>query len=349
MGPKMVLAARARPQLRGRTPTITIQKKKKEMTGQNDEFNAKRLSYGRKPRNNFKNLARFVHQNVSKAVYGYHGVSRFGGASGFTFLSQVQTALGTPVTCPIHLYDMTSVKNVVNNVTTLPQTGYYLQYTNETTSASGVWQPFIVNKQLDTEYSGNTATLVQNYPNANSTLRWGQAKMIFYAPTTIPSKINVSIIQFIDQDLSPANETLIASTLNTKATAWYQAYLKSKMFSPIETRQAGGIKGIKVLHSETFIMNPKESTEATSTHYKQLDIFKWFNRKCNYAWNQSLQTSDQSPVPAVNQGQNSTTVHPRARVWLLIQAQAGLATATIPTLHPSYDLVLRTQHEQSSS
>jgi len=122
--------------------------------------------------------------------------------------------------------------------------------------------------------------------------------------------------------------------------------MKKKMYNPIETTQALGFKGIKILNSETFIMNPKESTEATSTHYKQIDIFKWMNRKCTYNWNQDIGTGTSTDVPGFNLGETSTTVHPKARIFLMISGQSGLSAADTSTLHPSYDLVIRTCHEQ---
>jgi len=341
-----------RGRIRTAAPVTRRRPRGRQTEGQNSEFVAKKLSYGRKPKDSFANLSKFVKSNISRTTFGLHAVSRFGGARGAIGLSQIQTAPGQQVIAPLHMYDLTSAMNTTNiagvqSIVT-PNTSWYLRFNNETNTAVGT---LVMNTfRLTVEGSPNAPLQSNSYPGPSSVMRWAQAKMIFYAPTTIPSKITVQIVQFIDQDLCPDNRQGITSTvLNTRASAWYAAFMKKQMYSPIETTQSLGFKGIKVLHSEVFIMNPKETTEATSTHYKQLDIFKWMNRKCNYQWSQDQGTSTSDSVAAVNAGENETTVHPRAKVFLLITGQSGLGTADSGTVHPSYDLVIRTQHEQLSS
>jgi len=324
--------------------TLTRRKKPRETQGQNSEYVAKTLKYGRKPRNTFNNLSKFVKSNISRTVFSIHAASRFGGVRGAIGLSQIQTAAGSPVVAPLHLYDLTGAVNTVSGTITIPQTSSYLSFSNETATAIG---SLISNTfQLTVESAPNANALVQNYPGPSSVMKWAQARMMFYAPTTVPSKISVSFIQFIDEELCPNSNVAATKVLTARATAWYQAFMKKQMYNPIETTQALGFKGIKILHKETFIMNPKETTEATSTHYKQLDIFKWMNRRCNYLWNQDVGTSTSNDDPGQNLGEVATTVHPRARVYLMISGQSGLNTGDSGTVHPSYDLVLRTCHEQ---
>jgi len=331
------------PKMRSGSQTKT-KRKPKETSGQNSEYVAKKISYGRKPKNDFANLSRFVRGNISRTVFGIHQVSRFGGLSGAVGLAQIQATPGVQVVTPVHMYDITGCVNTRAGVINTPYTSWYLTFANETSTALASLVSNVY--RFAVESSPNATSIVQNYPGPSSIMRWAQAKLMFYAPTTVPSKISVQIVQFIDEELCPDPRVGTTKVLSARASAWYQAYTKKQMYSPIETSQSLGFKGIKVLHSETFIMNPKESTEATSTHYKQLDIFKWMNRKCNYLWDQDIGTGVQSPTPGQNAGVNDTTVHPRARVFLLISAQAGLSTALTSTLHPSYDIVLRTQHEQ---
>jgi len=343
-----IQATRGSARTRTAAPVVRRRPRGRQTEGQNSEFVAKKISYGRKPKNNFANLSKFVKSNISRSQFGLHAVSRFGGLSGAILLSQLQTAPGQQVFAPLHMYDVTGVVNTTNiagvQSIVVPHTSWYLKFSNETNTA--VASLVSLGQRLAQEAGGAAPLQSSNYPGSSSVMRWIQAKMLFYAPTTVPSKITVQLVQFIDQDLCPDNRTNTTITLNARASAWYASFMKKQMYSPIETNQALGFKGIKVLHSEVFIMNPKESTEATSTHYKQLDIFKWMNRKCNYSWSQDQSTSTQNDDPAINAGENETTVHPRAKVFLLITGQAGLATADTATLHPSYDLVLKTQHEQ---
>jgi len=332
----------------GRSMTVTVQKKKpKRIEGQGAEYTTKKVSYGQRPKNTLKNLTKFVKGNVSRTIFGIHTVSRFGGLQGANILSQVQTAPGAVLAAPLHVYDMTACINTRNGAIITPNNYWVLNFSNETTTATASWVNYgFAGLNMVLEESPNASSIVQNYPGPSSVLRWGQARMVFYAPTALPVKINVSIVQFLDEDLVPDNRTSATTVLNTRSTAWFQGYMKKKMFSPIETEQAGGFKGIKTLHSETFILNPKETTENEATRYKQLDIFKWFNRDCDYLWDQTVQTSDASSVPGLQNGGSQNTVHPKKRIFLMINGQAGLSTVNTATVHPSYDLVIRTQHEQ---
>jgi len=321
-------------------------KKPKTVRGQEAEFVSKRLTYGRKPKNNFQNLSRFVRGNISRTVFGMHEVSPFGGAAGKLTLGHVQASPGTVLQVPMHMYDLTSVVNASGGVVSSPNTGWYLTFSSELPTATGSFSELGSAKDFVVEASPNQTTIVQNYPGPSSIMRWAQARMIFYAPLSVPSKIKVQMVQFIDEELCPDSTLPATHSLTLRASAWYQSYFKAQMYSPIETTQSLGFKGIKVLHSEVFIMNPKSSDEQTSTHYKQLDIFKWMNRKCNYAWNNDNGTNLQNDTPAINTGENATTVHPRARIFLMITGQSGRTTDGSNTVTPSYDIVLRTQHEQ---
>jgi len=337
------------PKMRSGSQTKT-KRKPKETSGQNSEYVAKKVSYGRKPKNDFANLSRFVRGNISRTVFGIHQVSRFGGLSGAVGLAQIQATPGVQVVTPVHMYDLTGCVNTRNGAINTPYTSWYLAFSNETSTATASLVSNVY--RFAVESAPNATSIVQNYPGPSSIMRWAQAKMMFYAPTTVPSKISVQIVQFIDQDLEPDTRTNTPQVMTTRGTAWYQAYLKKLMFSPIETTQAGGFKGIKVLHSETFIINPKESTEPTSTHYKQLELFKWFNRKCSYDWDQTVQTSDLTATPAAELDQNQNTVHPKARIFLIIKGQSGYVANSLAndsTKQPSYDIVLRTAHEQLNS
>jgi len=343
--------------------TITTQQKKpritarnsrkpnKDLTGQQAEFVSKRVVLGRRPKNNFKQLSKFVRNNISQTVYGGHFTNKFGGVSGNLILPHQQTTTGTTLLAPLNVFDLTSVMNPnAANVVQTPNTSKILNFSDETAGGLASWNDS--GKNLTLEGSPNATTLVQNYPGPGSVLKWAQMKLLFYAPTALPCKISVRIVQFTDLDLCPDTTTAVKQTLNARASSWFQAFMKRSMYSPIETNEAGGFKGIKVLHSQTFILNPKATTDGTLTLYKQLDIFKWFNRKCTYDWNQIAGTSPISNVPAVEAGQNSTTVHPKARIFLMIQAQSGYklgAGSFDSTIHPSYDMVLRTAHEQMSA
>jgi len=342
----------AKPKYTGRVISYGKKNTSKRTTGvkgQDTDYASTNVVIGRRPKNDFRQLSKFIRSNISQSVYSMHVASRFGGLNGQIYLDNNQSALGAELFTPLHMYDVTGVVNHRNGAIINPVTFWRVSFTNETTTAAG---RFTAGGGLSLESAPNSNGKEPNYPGNSSVLKWVQAKLMFYAPTALPSKITVQMVQFIDQDLEPDTRTNTPQVMTTRGTAWYQAYLKKLMFSPIETTQAGGFKGIKVLHSETFIINPKESTEPTSTHYKQLELFKWFNRKCSYDWDQTVQTSDLTTTPAAELDQNQNTVHPKARIFLIIKGQSGYVANSLAndsTKQPSYDIVLRTAHEQLNS
>lgn len=345
MGPRPA-AARPRPRVRAVAAPPPPPRRRRRQTGQTSEFEAERVTLGRRPKNTFRQLSKFVRSNISQSVFAFENVSRFGGANGAVGMINAQTALGTTLYTPLHAYDLTSVLNGRAGAIITPITGQWLTFSDETAAGVANWRPLGFNFRL--EQSPASSTIQGNYPGNTSVLKWAQAKMMFYAPLNVPSKITVSFVQFTDRELCPDTRTAVNTVLTTRASAWYQNYMKRSMFSPICVNEPGGFKGIKTLHTETFILNPKETTEAT-THYKQLDIFKWFNRKCTYDWDQTQGASPEDAVPSVEQGLNQNTVHEKARIFLLINCQSGYKSTGIAldnTMQPSYDLILRTAHEQ---
>jgi hypothetical protein len=281
-------------------------------------------------------------QNVNSVVYNYQDITRFGGVSGAKFL--VNTS-ATPTTgamaCPLHLYEITTAPQTI---ATSPAIRWVPTLSDPTSAANISWAVDSTLSVVNAD-TGTGVAASGSYPFGNDTLDWVRAKMIFYCPSTIPTKVKVSLIQLKDTRLLPAT-----GTVDPINTAFWQAELKQCMYSPLESGNIKFAKYFKVLMSEVFIMHPKETQETVAATMRELNIFKRLNRRCTYDWVDSGKMSMSVGDTQINTGSTlQTQVHPRARIFLMICAQANNAVSPTATVHPSYDIKLDMKHSQLSS
>lgn len=325
-------------------------KRRNEMSTSNEEFSQISLKYGRKPGYGMAQVNKLVKANVSTSIFGLRSYSRFGGTSGSFPLWNCQAAAGTALNIPMYMFDLTSVPNDVGGTIMAPKTALRMYLADETPTCSHV--AFVTNANtidnLNIENVQYSSSLVDNYPGNASLLRWVQAKLMFYAPTTLPTKISIQIVRFKDQRLVPRHN-VDTNLTDPFAIQWYQSFLKKYMISPLEVSNPQNDRYLNILHSHTFILNPKDTTEATNTNFREVDIFEWMNRKCTYQWEDKDLVNVTTTDKQTNIAQNATSVHPLARTYLIIRGQAGYVANNAgfnSTVHPSFDLVLRTAHQQ---
>lgn len=277
-------------------------------------------------------------------MYYYRNYSAFAGTQGAVFLDNTSTTTTTgTLSVPVHLYDLTACPNVINNVKVDPAIGWFPKFSNPTDTGTLSWT---TGATMQVENITGANSIVDNYPGANDTLDWVSARMLFYAPTQRASRIQVDVVQIKDTRLVPDATTGVSQF----ATAFWQAMAKRYAYNPLEQGDSRYQKYLKVLDSKTFIMESKESTEAVNTHMKELNLFYRLNRRCTYNWEDQDKMAMLSQEGQYNNDTNmKTQVHPRARIFLMIRAQAGNSTAQTTTLHPTYDIVIRTKHSQMSS
>jgi len=304
-----------------------------------------RQSYvkGRKPRQNLRSAWKLLNQNIANTVYRMGQYSAFAGTSGLLQLKNISpTATTGPFETPMHLWEVTACPNIVNGVVTTPQIGWFPTLSTPLDSATLSWQQAF---GFTVENSDNATNIIDNYPNANDTLEWVQAKMIFYAPTTRPSRFQVDLVQFKDTRLVPDANTGVTQF----ATAFYQAMSKRFAFSPLETGDTKYQKYLKVLDSKTFIIEPKETTDTVNTNMKEVNLFYRLNRRCTYDWADQDRMDMLVNAGQINTGQTiSTQVHPRARIFLIVRGQAANGPTFSTTTMPSYDILLRSKHSHLS-
>lgn len=325
----------------GTTTTTTRRTKETDVT--QAEYSKRSTALGYKPKQTLKQAWKLLNNNIASTLYGVSAYNQFAGATGTTQLQNISASSTTgTLNAPCHLWEITSAPNVINGTVTNPNVMWTLQFTNPTNTGTVNW---IANNPLAVYNADNISTSFNTYPMGNDTLDWVKFKSLFYCPTSIPTRVQIDIIQLKDTRLNP-------DTTNTSAfaTAFWQSMIKRFAYSPMESGNTKYSKYLTVLHSQSFIMHPKETTENVSTTYKEVQIFKRMNRRCTYDW----QDQDSMTLLGQETQQNSpallsTQVHPRARVYIMVRAQANNATAFDASKMPSYDFTLNMKHSQFSS
>lgn len=341
---KRRMPVKPRYQKRKRIPTDLEYRRKRHQTPVvKEEYQKERVQLGRKVKKNLKGAWKHIKNNLNESRQSIRSYVEFGSSNGFNFLQNVAASAADPWTPPMILYDLTSCRNVVGGVVTDYNPCWKPEFSNYGAAGNLTWvQPATSGNWLpeDTPAASTTAA---SYPQDKSVLDWVSAKLLFYSPFNIPTRISVQIVQFTDRRFCPGESTGAADPL---VNAFYQGLIKKYSYSPLEEGNSNLKKWMKVLYSKDFIMEPKDTDEQVPAQYKQLDIFNRMNRVCKYDWNQNDAMNVMSVDTQVNNSRNLNVVEPKARIYLMIRAQSKLNSVISNAVHPSFDIVLRTKHTQ---
>lgn len=329
---------------KARSVTSVSTKRKRETYVPQGEYTRNSLAIGKRPRKTLKAAWKLLEQNKTSNVYSVRAYSQFGGVNGSYWLANTSPSTTTgPWNTPLHLWELTSAPNNISSTLVYPNVRWVPQFSTPTDTGALTWSTA---DALGIENADTQPNMLHTLPLGNDTLDWVQAKLLLYCPTTLPARFQIDVVQFNDTRLVPDNTTGVS----TFAAAFWQSMLKRFAFSPLEPGNNKYQKYLKVLHSQTFILNPKETTEAVNTIFREVNVFMRFNRKCTYDWeDQDRMNMLQQEGPTNLDANIKTQVHPRARIFLMIRAQSRNGTGPSSTIHPSYDIVLRMRHSQLSS
>lgn len=335
--------SRAATRRRRRGRVTTRRGKGKETKEGWGEYTKRDTALGRKPRPTLRAAWKLLNQNKSSTVFAHRSYSQFGGNQGAIALANISATSTTGLLeVPCHLWEVTSAVNPVNGVITAPNVAWVPNFSNPTDTATLTW---VNGRPLSVENADNATNQSIIYPNGSDTLEWIQAKMLFYAPTTLPCRYAIDVVQIKDTRLVPDN-----ANVTQFACAFWQNVIKRFTFSPLEPGSVKYQKYFRILHSQSFILNPKESTEAVNTIFREVNIFLRLNRRATYDWEDQDRINMVVQDGPVNLDANQKTqVYPRARIYVMIRAMARNGSAFSTTIHPSYDMVLRMKHSQLSA
>lgn len=264
---------------------------------------------------------------------------------------------------PLYLIDLTSSNNVSSGAPT--NISPVLRMTRSGTSNSYTWVPVsgvrgdgtTADTVWQFERTSPTGT-VGIYPNENSILKWADVRMDLFGCKSQPTKFVVELCQ-LDEDVCPESHLQTPGTMtDLNAVRFWDQQIRSFIYNPnfSQPQFGGDVRKKKVIDSRVIEISPTSTTESDQDpHIKTLQLFYRLNRRCKYNWKDSLLGNEVVANSLMNtsamfglNGDNQLSVHPRARLFIMIRAVKFVKNALISESStvdtPSFNLQLRTKH-----
>lgn len=210
---------------------------------------------------------------------------------------------------------------------------------------------------INSQESTNNLTLTDTtaLPQEGDFLKWADCRFNFYGCKKRPTKINVSLVRFLDDDLVPTSE----DGANIKRTSVFQNMLKTMVQNPIAVTSSAYRNRVKVLKSETINIEPANTTdEDTSPNVRSVKWFLKLNRFIKYVERQDILGTassllDETDFAVNGNRQMTTTTQKQYRLFLIITStNFGKDVNAFPNASvdytPSFDMTVRLCHENFS-
>lgn len=316
----------------------------------------------------YSNIRKFENVDVAPS---YPVSSEVGGGAYWMYYWNNGTAGGNVLTVPLYLFDVTSVNNLKSSTAARYNPAWRLRLQTANDPYTIAWEHVGNQDGSGNELIGSSGWLNEDasttsqvgvtgqVPGRRCMLDWVHAKLLCYGAGKRTTRWKISFVQFTEDWLHPefqySGTTLPSSTVypyQSAAAQFWSAYVASCTGNPIETQIGYDPKKIKVLKEFNFTMQPQTTieTDASVGHSKAMDIFMPMNRVCTYDWDLH-KTVGTNELAAGNFAQRlgdfNQTVHPRARIYMMVTADSKTFTdvnlGTVPTVDytPSFDLNLR--------
>lgn len=331
-------------------------------------------SHGR-PHKRTKILKKLLKSSINNSVFA---ISNFGAGyrgEGNIPLANLQAALVDTnlLECPLHLWELNASPQGINTDLSIPVIFYKLYFSNSLDTANVEWKAAITsNTPIDTVNNVNHSRVLagatelynmarvemdanidindlRNYggPGARGYVHGVKFRLLLNTPQQRSTHFVIQLVQL--------HEEVVPGAPVTQAnTAFWQQMIKPFTHSPLSDGLHGDSKKyIRILKSQSVHMDAPESNEDHLTsRTKLLNIFYALNRTCNYRWGQNadrmaMETNDL--IKNVNLTNISTHVEPKARIYMMIRAQAEQVGALSNAIVPSYDIVAKFYHKHVSN
>lgn len=371
MGPlKKTKVNHARPKTKnveGKTKGI-----KKDVAGQEQTFYSS--VDGQPMKKSLANVYKILSASTAKNWYEFNGANSMWGTygHGYYLLQSVQSATGSQLQMPMHIYDLSAVPNVVAGTVTQPVVGYTYTPSNETNTAVPGFTGQSYSQTIFLQNTQGSTTNVESYPEAGDMHVSTQIKLNIFGALSVPMNVHVYIFKFKKDYLCPdiVNELPNSSSAEastsylTEAATFYQSLLKPMLYNPILVQNQTHLKDMHIIKHDKFHFEPKLSTEPNAQeggnnlpywpHCKTVSYFERWNKKCDYSWTDTGEVAlTQALGTQQDNGNNSTTVKPSERLYLMVMAEAfadpasgNTATAFSNLRNASYDIMVKHKHER---
>lgn len=349
----------------------------------------KQRSGKRVKRKSLNYLYRLQKAITSSCVLRWNAMSEYD-TNGFLKIGYNRTTAGTlagDYEYPVYIFDITSCRMSVPGGTVIAAAPMY-RLTSDTVGSGNFGWTNVTGQNPTGAATANAwqternrgSNAVDNAPTfgLNSMLAWSDIRLAMYGATNQTTRFTVSFIQFVDECYHPnasREDPAVPATLNNatndqqgRFNAAMVEFVKPLVYHPLHV--AGNASDVfRVLESRTFSVQPDTQTnEAKASPNVCYKLFKRMNRICKWAWQTSSKiaatgTTEHKIVPEVAGGLDTSPdynqflggtkkpyVHPNARVYMMITAQAytrtgigadGSAVAANATNQPTFDIQVR--------
>lgn len=266
-------------------------------------------------------------------------------------------AVGTYQHMPVHLFDLTSATNYSNGTNFIAAPHHRL---NQKTNGS---LPFFFEnlegidpvggptKNWHREKTSNSYGAEVDYLGDRSILDWIDVRLLLRGRKNLKTRFHIDMIQ-LDEKVNPYFNVGFSDVHNGSATfnTFWEAIATQYTRSPLNVASArvGDFKKhMKVFRSWTYEINADSSDDLDpNSVVKHVKIFERMNRMCNWNWrpvDDPEQINNSADYP-VEYASRYSHVDPKARIFLMIRADANYNNGASLNDTASYDMVFRVKH-----
>jgi len=282
-----------------------------------------------------------------------------GGALQLSNFKATAGGLAAAIYCPLHMFDLTSVPNIINGTYTSPKPGFELSFTCNSAGApiEAVFSNLIgdgngnygTSSAWQGENWGSASASSVSQPNRRTLHKGASIKMMLYGATNTASNFKISIVKIKQDWMHPdgpiSNTYAGISQEGTRVLGWEQA-VKPFVSHPLAQETKSGTRPFKIIKEYDFTIQPINGTSGSSFFSKEVDIWVPINKINKYDWNErSADTNLEHPTSyAQNLASLSNELEPKKRIYLMVRALNYKVDGTLPTTcahTPSYDIVIK--------
>lgn len=308
---------------------------------------------------NFENISVVPSNNVATEV---------GGGAYWLYNYNNGLAGGNVHYLPLNMFDVTSLVNPINGTSVSVNPSWRLRINNSNTAAAPMWMQLTNQDESGNDLAGNSSwrvvdssqtSQVGTGPKRRCMLDWVRAKMVLYGAYNQVTKFKIMFVQLKEDWLhpdfvydAPGLPNNLSNPYAQQAAQFWRAFTASFSQHPANSVVGYNPKYMKIIKQFNFVLQQNNSTDTyqgSIGHNKVMDIFMPLNRVCKYDWlrNTSAGITDYKAAGYDHYNGNlSTTVHPKARIymivmasnWVFVDAQSGGVPQVSNT--PSFDLNL---------
>jgi hypothetical protein len=328
-------------------------------TGVGAEFTKQVVTFGKYKKEHIPKILRATIQTVVCRMTNcnqYDNVASATTLPGSLALANWQINGAGNTAVPLVMFDVTSWINNIQGTLTYSTPGFNLNFDPSGNvvfnQIGGAWA---------LEHTSAPAASSGTAPNASDLLKSVQLRMLFYGATAKPTKFSIDLVSIKDDYLHPDSANVAQSAaqsadginLQSDRNLFWQTQVRPYIFSPLVLGDPINAKGKMKVHKHTeFLLQEKLTNEPTSFsgHMHQLMYNLHLDRIQKYDWNDpSFQTPNalENAYLTPNIALPTTTVSPRARLYVMIRAQSTFNTSGSldPSKNPSFDIIMRGVHQ----